>query len=61
MTAEGAALRAARERAGLTRRGAAALAGVNPRTLALIEAGARRATPGLERWLRWVYGRGARR
>lgn len=53
--------RALREAARLTQTEAAALAGVNKRTLQHLERGERRATPGLERWLRWVYFREARR
>jgi DNA-binding XRE family transcriptional regulator len=53
--------RARREAMGLTRRDVALVAGVNLRTLALIETGRRRMTPGLGRWLTWVYARELRR
>lgn len=53
--------RARREATGLTRREAAYLAGVNVRTLARIERGERRITPGLAGWLAWIYARELRR
>lgn len=49
--------RARREATGLTRREVALVAGVNLRTLARIERGERRITPGLAAWLTWVYAR----
>lgn len=54
-------LRALRESANLSQREAALLAGVNHRTLQLVETGRRRATPGLAAWLAWIYGRERRR
>lgn len=53
-------LRAAREAAHLTRRQAAALAGVNHRMLQLFEQGRRRPNAGYVRWLERVYREGAR-
>ena len=53
--------RARREATGLSRRAVAALSGVNRRTLELIETGRRRMTPGLGRWLAWLYDREMRR
>jgi transcriptional regulator with XRE-family HTH domain len=47
--------RAQREAAGLTRREAACLTGVNLRTLQLLEQGKRKATPGLAAWLARAY------
>jgi transcriptional regulator with XRE-family HTH domain len=51
----GAELLALREASGLTRREAAALSGVNLRSLQQIERGERRANAGLVAWLRRVY------
>jgi len=53
--------RARREATGLTRREVVVLAGVNLRTLELIETGKRRCTPGLAKWLGWIYDREQRR
>lgn len=60
MTPDGATLRLWRERAGLTRREASALAGVTTRALARIETGRRAPPPGLGDWLRRVYFEGRR-
>lgn len=54
-------LRALRERAGLSQTDAAIVAGIDKRTLQRYERGERRATPGVARWLHWVYGREIKR
>ena len=60
MTPDGPTLRLWRERAGLTRREASALAGVGRRALARIETGRQAPPPGLADWLRRVYFEGRR-